>query len=196
MFTGIIHEIGTISEFTKHTNGASMKLKVTKNIINEVKIGESVAIDGACHSIVQILDNRLEFFSSDETLNKTITANYINGTLVNIELPLRPFDRIGGHFVSGHIDCVGLVHNIIKTETFWNLDIKIPSEFIKYCISKGSISINGVSLTVNSINKNIISLCIIPITLEKTNIKNFQNNLAINLEFDLLGKYALNINDK
>ena len=184
MFTGIVAKTGIIINI----NNGVFRIK-TNLILNELKIGDSISIDGACHSLVKLDNNEFEVFSSIETFSKTIVGLYKIDSLVNLELPLRASDFIGGHNVSGHVDCIAKINQIIKDDNGIFVQIKIPQEFIKYIISKGSIAINGISLTINKINEDIIDLYIIPITIEKTNIKFLKTSDMINIEVDGMAKY-------
>ncbi len=184
MFTGIVAKTGIVTNI----NNGVFRIK-TDLILNELKIGDSISIDGACHSLVKLDNNEFEVFSSIETFSKTIVGLYKIDSLINLELPLRANDFIGGHNVSGHVDCIAKISQIIKDDNGIFVQIKIPQEFIKYIISKGSIAINGISLTVNKINEDIIDLYIIPITIEKTNIKFLKTSDMVNIEVDGVAKY-------
>ena len=184
MFTGIVVKTGIVTNI----NNGVFRIK-TDLILNELKIGDSISIDGACHSVVKLDNNEFEVFSSIETFSKTIVGLYKIDSLINLELPLRANDFIGGHNVSGHVDCIAKISQIIKDDNGIFVQIKIPQEFIKYIISKGSIAINGISLTVNKINEDIIDLYIIPITIEKTNIKFLKISDMVNIEVDGVAKY-------
>jgi riboflavin synthase len=133
------------------------------------------------------------FYVSPETIQRTALLNYKTGKTVNIELPLRPTDRLGGHYVLGHVDCTGNVTSIQATATSWFFTIEIPEPFIKYVVYKGSIAVNGISLTVNKIQAGEIELCIIPVTLEKTNLSSLQIGDLVNIEVDILAKYTANL---
>ena len=130
------------------------------------------------------------FFVSPETIQKTIIKHYQPGRKINVELPLRPTDRLGGHYVLGHVDGVGKIINIIQDAASWIVYVELPKPLTKYVVYKGSIALNGVSLTVNSVEGNCISLCIIPITLQKTNISQLEIGHEVNLEMDILAKYT------
>jgi riboflavin synthase len=133
------------------------------------------------------------FYVSPETIQRTALLNYKTGKTVNIELPLRPTDRLGGHYVLGHVDCTGNVTSIQATATSWFFTIEIPEPFIRYVVYKGSIAVNGISLTVNKIQAGEIELCIIPVTLEKTNLSSLQIGDLVNIEVDILAKYTANL---
>lgn len=154
------------------------------------QLGDSIAVDGACLSVTEMMDGLHYFFVSPETIDKTIIKHYQPGRKVNVELPLRPTDRLGGHYVLGHVDGVGKISNLIIGEASWIMEVALPKHLSKYVVYKGSIALNGVSLTVNSAEPDRISLCIIPITLEKTNLSELQIGQDVNLEMDILAKYT------
>ena len=188
MFTGIV---GSAIINTIHSAATGWELVVeTKEIASKVKLGDSVAIDGACLSVTKIDNDLLHFFVSLESIDKTIIRNYKMGTTVNIELPMQPSGYLGGHYVLGHVDTNAIVSNIKTGDQSWFLDILIPSVFEKYVVYKGSIAINGVSLTINETKENHIELCIIPVTLAKTNLGTLVVGAHVNIEFDILAKYT------
>ena len=188
MFTGIV---GSAKINTIHSGATGWELIVDSGeVAVKVKLGDSVAIDGACLSVTKINDNLLHFFVSLESIDKTIIKNYKTGTAINIELPMQPTGYLGGHYVLGHVDANAIVSAIEKGENAWYLEIAVPSVFEKYVVYKGSIAINGVSLTINEVNGNHIELCIIPVTLTKTNIGSLLVGDAVNIEFDILAKYT------
>jgi riboflavin synthase len=159
-------------------------------IAEKVKLGDSVAIDGACLSVTNIIDGNLSFYVSKETIDKTIIRKYKNGHEINVELPMQPTGYLGGHYVLGHVDTTAKVSKILPEEKAWYFSIKIPEQFIKYVVYKGSVAINGISLTINNVVNDEIELCIIPITISKTNMSTLQLNDSVNIEFDILAKYT------
>jgi len=132
----------------------------------------------------------LSFYVSKETIDKTIIRKYKNGQEINIELPMQPTGYLGGHYVLGHVDTTATVSKILPEEKAWYFSIKIPEQFIKYVVYKGSVAINGISLTINNVVSDEIELCIIPITISKTNMSTLQLNDSVNIEFDILAKYT------
>jgi riboflavin synthase len=188
MFTGIV-SAARVQRIIPEEQGIKLTIQ-SPEIYKKCKYGDSVAIDGACLTICDIENDMLEFYVSTETIDKTIIANYKPGISVNIELPLRPQDTIGGHYVLGHVDCTAAVTKVDQTKTSWFIAIEVPEQFCHYLVYKGSVTINGVSLTVNSIQSTTLELCIIPVTLEKTNLKNLQPGDRVNIEFDILAKYT------
>ena len=188
MFTGIVEEIGQIKEFVKLSSGEKISIKCSK-VLEGSKIGDSIAINGCCQTITEIGQ---EYFSADvseETLRITNFEHYKSGVSVNLERALTPTSRLGGHIVQGHIDCTGNLISCDKISNFYNLTFKIPQEEIKYVVNKGSITVNGISLTVAKVCNNIFSVAVIPHTFEQTNLKNLQINDTVNIETDILGRY-------
>ena len=188
MFTGIV-SAARVQRIIPEEQGIKLTIQ-SPEIYKKCKYGDSVAIDGACLTICDIENDMLEFYVSTETIDKTIIANYKPGISVNIELPLCPQDPIGGHYVLGHVDCTATVTKIDQTKTSWFIAIEVPEQFCHYLVYKGSVTVNGVSLTVNSIQATTLELCIIPVTLEKTNLKDVQPGRKVNMEFDILAKYT------
>lgn len=188
MFTGIV-SAARVQRIVPEASGIKLTIEAPE-IYKKSKHGDSVAIDGACLTICGGENEMLDFYVSTETIDKTIIAQYHPGTLVNIELPLCPQDPIGGHYVLGHVDCTATVTKIDQTETSWFMTISVPEQFCRYLVYKGSVTVNGVSLTVNSIQSTTLELCIIPVTLDKTNLKNAGPGTMVNMEFDVLAKYT------
>jgi riboflavin synthase len=149
-----------------------------------------VAIDGACLTVTKVEQDNLYFFVSTESIAKTTIRNYKTGDTVNTELPMQPNGYLGGHYVLGHVDATAKVTEIKITPTAWFLTIQVPEQFVKYIVYKGSIAINGVSLTINEVRDQLIELCIIPTTLDKTNINQLSVESMVNIEFDILAKYT------
>ena len=188
MFTGIV-ESAIISSIEVQETGWTLAV-TSASIAARVKLGDSVAVDGACLSVIAINNDTMSFFVSTESISKTIIKHYLKGSKVNIELPLQPTSFLGGHYVLGHVDDTAFVQNIVVSDTVWFITIAFDASFSKYAVYKGSVTINGVSLTVNKTDQNLLELCIIPITLEKTNLSALQIGDRVNIEFDILAKYT------
>jgi riboflavin synthase len=188
MFTGIV-ESAIISNIEVQETGWTLSV-TSASIAARVKLGDSVAVDGACLSVIAINNDTMSFFVSTESISKTIIKHYTKGCKVNIELPLQPTSFLGGHYVLGHVDDTAVVQNIVVSDTAWFVTIAFDASFSKYAVYKGSVTINGVSLTVNKTDQNLLELCIIPITLEKTNLSVLQIGDRVNIEFDILAKYT------
>lgn len=188
MFTGIVSD-ALIEQIIPDSNGWELIIDAP-SIAQKVQIGDSVAIDGACLSVISINGDLLSFYVSTESIDKTIIQFYTAGKKINIELPMQPNGYLGGHYVLGHVDAKAKVAKIIPGEKAWFFNIEVPTEFEKYVVYKGSISINGISLTINKVVNNTIELCIIPVTIEKTNMSLLKEGDLVNIEFDILAKYT------
>jgi riboflavin synthase len=188
MFTGIVSS-AFIEEIRKEENGWILLVSAPL-IAPKVQLGDSVAIDGACLSVFKVEGDVLWFYVSPESIDKTIIRYYAKGTKVNIELPMQPSGYLGGHYVLGHVDATAIVTKIMAGEKAWFFTISISEPFVKYVVYKGSVAINGVSLTINQVVDQEIELCIIPITIEKTNMSFLKVNDRVNVEFDILAKYT------
>jgi riboflavin synthase len=188
MFTGLVEKT-KIAFFERDQDGASIKI-FRHPILASVAIGDSIAIDGTCLTANELNEDTIGFFASNETLSKTRIQHYHTGFEVNFELPLRAGQHLGGHYVLGHVDTVSTVKSIDPDSQAWTIKINIPQPFEKYVVYKGSIAVNGTSLTINKVDPGSIELCIIPVTLEKTNFGNLAPDDLVNLEFDILAKYT------
>ena len=188
MFTGIIEETGIIKEFLKLSNGAEIEVEC-KTVLENTKLGDSICINGVCETVTGILSNSFKAKISDETLKVTTFDKIKKGDVVNLERALTLNSRLGGHIVSGHVDCVGKLVSIEKLTEFYNLEFEIPENMSKYVVYKGSITVNGISLTVANINKNLFQVAIIPHTFENTMLKCLKIGENVNIETDILGKY-------
>jgi len=188
MFTGIVSD-GFIASILPDENGWELIVEASK-FASIVNIGDSVAVDGACLSVIKIEGNNLSFFVSTESIDKTIIKYYKVGSKINIELPMQPSGYLGGHYVLGHVDTTAKVAKIIPGEKAWFFTIAIPQDFVKYVVYKGSVAINGISLTINKVIDNNIELCIIPVTIQKTNMSFLNVDDLVNIEFDILAKYT------
>ncbi|MBI1820081.1 MAG: riboflavin synthase [Nitrospirae bacterium] len=198
MFTGIVEETGVVKKIAKSKQFARITIEA-KNVLKNVVPGESISVDGACLTVVQYsrpIRNKPRggsMFSadlSDETLKRTTLGSLHPGSPVNLERAARFSDRIGGHLVSGHIDGIGAIKKIEPVENACLFFIELPKKLLKYCIEKGSIAIDGVSLTVNQINPRGIFLMIIPHTLKVTTLGHKKEGDKVNIENDLVGKYV------
>jgi len=191
VFTGIIVGLGTIKKFDKNTktrSAAKMKVDLGK-LSKGLKAGHSVAINGVCLTVTKISKNQAEFEMIGETLKKTDLGTLESGDKVNIERSLKVGERMEGHFVLGHIDDIGKIIKIEKKPTEIKFWIELPKDLIRYVVQKGSIAIDGISLTLVDVIKNKISVCIIPHTMKITNLGSKKIGDKVNIEIDILGKY-------
>jgi riboflavin synthase len=188
MFTGIIEEMGKVTKIEKNKKFRTFSV-AAKNILKGKKKGQSIAINGACMTVKDI---RKEIFSFDvipESLEKTNLGDLKNRSIVNLESSLKAGQEIDGHIVQGHIDCTGTVKKLSEIKKHIVLEIQYPSSIKKYLALKGSIAINGVSLTISDVSKDSFSVDLIPFTLKKTNLSNLKKGDKVNLETDVLAKY-------
>ena len=193
MFTGIIEGLGNIVRFDKKTtnrSAAKMKIKLGK-IAKGLKIGDSVAINGVCLTAVNISKDVAEFEMVGETIKKTNLGSLKSGNKVNIERSLRVGERLEGHFVLGHVDGVGIISKMKKQPNQIKIWTKVPKELSKYIIKKGSVTVDGISLTVVDVFKDQFSVSIIPHTMKITNLSYKKVGDKVNIETDILGKYIL-----
>ena len=188
MFTGIIQAVGHISAITPQHHETIISIATRDLNLSDVQIGDSIAVNGVCLTAVTLQNDHFTAHVSAETLRVTIGLNGLNA--VNLEKALRLSDRLGGHLVSGHVDGVGLVTEFTDLGSSWRLSIKAPHAISKYIAIKGSICVNGVSLTVNSVEKDTFSINIIPHTLEKTTFSSLSVNDKVNLEIDQIARYV------
>ena len=197
MFTGIIKSVGEVKDIIKDDEILKIKISSSENIFNTTKIGDSVSVNGTCLTAVEknIQNHIISFDVVGETILKT-NLNYLqNNEKVNLETPLKISDGLDGHIVQGHVDTTALILRNEKVKDNWLLDVKIDKKWLKYCILKGSIAIDGISLTIADINDNYdnnygsISVSIIPHTLENTNLKFKKSNDKVNIETDFFAKY-------
>ena len=187
MFTGIIETLGTIQEIKKENT--NIHIKINSSITNELKIDQSVAHNGICLTVVAIEDSFYTVTAIDETIKKTNLAHWKAGDNVNLERAMKLGDRLDGHIVQGHVDQTGTCIAAEKTNGSWLYTFEYDEKLNNITIEKGSITVNGVSLTVVNSKKNQFSVAIIPYTYENTNFKNFKIGTKVNLEFDVIGKY-------
>ncbi len=188
MFTGIVEEIGIVSGINKTRTGTCLKVKV-HDVSKDVKLGDSIAVDGVCLSVIDIKNNVLGFDVMKETLRKTTLYELRVNDNVNLETSLKADSRIGGHFVSGHIDYKATINEILKGVEGIGFKISLPPEFSSFTAKKGSISLDGVSLSIADVDRTSFIVYLIPHTLKVTTLGKKKKGDLINVETDLLAKY-------
>ncbi|ELB2104037.1 riboflavin synthase [Vibrio parahaemolyticus] len=189
MFTGIVEAVGKLAAITPKGEDITVTVEVGKLDMSDVKLGDSIATNGVCLTVIDFGSNYYCADLSLETLKKTGFANYQVGEKVNLEKAMLPTTRFGGHIVSGHVDGVGEIverNQVGRAIEFW---VAMPAEISKYVAEKGSITVDGISLTVNDLRKNAFKLTIVPHTCEETTIDQFQVGRKVNLEVDVLARY-------
>ncbi len=190
MFTGIVEELGVVKR--KIPSGRMVLLEVSaQKTVQGTEIGDSIALNGACLTVISAAEGLLGFEAMPETCRKTNIGLLKPGEKVNLERSLKLGDRISGHFVSGHVDCLGLVRMKGNREGNTVFDIAIPDKFSRYCLPRGSICLDGISLTIARKRGNILSVYVIPHTLENTTLGSKGASARLNVEFDMLAKGAL-----
>ncbi len=193
MFTGIVEGIGTvnkISKITKNRSAIEMTIDLGKQV-KGLKIGQSVALNGVCLTATNISKSKCIFEMIEETTKKTDLGNLKVGGVVNIERSLKAGDRLEGHFVLGHVDGVAIIKKILKKPKEVQVYFEVPKNLAKYIVKKGSIAIDGISLTVVDIKKTLAYVSLIPHTIEITNFHTKKVGDKVNIETDILGKYIL-----
>jgi len=188
MFTGIIESLGTVKEVRKEND--NLHLTITSSITNELKIDQSVSHNGVCLTVVALNEDAYTVTAIRETIEKTNVSDWQTGDIVNLERAMKLGDRLDGHIVQGHVDQTGICKSIENANGSWYYTFEYDENWNNITIEKGSITVNGVSLTVVNSKKNEFSVAIIPYTYEHTNFKNFKIGTRINLEFDVVGKYV------
>jgi len=187
MFTGIIETIGIVRQVIP--NGSNRTFWVESAISAEFKADQSVSHSGVCLTIEDIKNNQHRVTAIDETLQKTNLTNWQEGSLINLERSLQLNGRIDGHLVQGHVDSIGICLHKKQKKGSWEFEFSFPKKFAKLVIEKGSVCVNGISLTGFKVKKESFKVAIIPYTFGHTNIKDVSPGDALNLEFDMLGKY-------
>ncbi len=193
MFTGIVEGIGIVKKISKATkNRSAIQMIVDLGKHGKgLKVGQSVALNGVCLTVTKLSKSGCTFEMIEETTNKTDLGNLKSGGIVNIERSLKAGDRLEGHFVLGHVDGVGKIKKIQKKPKEVQIWFQVPKNLSKYVVKKGSIAMDGISLTVVEIKNNLASVCLIPHTIQVTNFKTKNIGDKVNIETDILGKYIL-----
>lgn len=188
MFTGLVEEEGTVEQMHRRGGSVIFTIGAGKTVRN-VKVDESVSVNGVCLTAIKVTRSTFTVQAVEETLRKTNLGSLRVGDLVNLERALLPNERLGGHFVLGHVDGVGIVTEIRKRKSSWMFWFRMPRRFARYLIPVGSVAVNGVSLTVASLRGTKFGVSIIPHTMEVTTFKHLRVGDRVNIEFDMLGKY-------
>ena len=189
MFTGIIEEIGKTEQTSLSGYNLRLRIKASK-ILSDLKTGDSININGTCQTVIEVKDNRFTVEAVEETLRRTNLDQLRPGDSVNLERALRPSDRLGGHLVSGHVDFVGRIKSIIQKDQSHVFEFEFPKEYQSHFVEKGSVAIDGISLTVVQVLKNSFTVSVIPFTMEQTTFGAKKTGDAVNIETDLIGKYV------
>ncbi|OLB54673.1 MAG: riboflavin synthase subunit alpha [Nitrospirae bacterium 13_2_20CM_2_62_8] len=189
MFTGIVEEMGVIKRLEKSGAGTTLTI-LASTVMDDLEAGASVSVNGACLTVVSVGEREFAVEVSPETLAVTTLGQLAAGTPVNLERAMRVHDRIGGHLVAGHVDGVGSIRNRTPEGNAIVLTIEAPREVLRYCVHKGSITLDGISMTINEVSDRNFSVAVIPHTAKATTLGLKKPGETVNLEADLIGKYV------
>jgi riboflavin synthase len=188
MFTGLVQTVGVVESLSADGDGG--RLRVASGLAHEVAEGDSVLVNGVCLTAASVNGGAFEADLSPETMRRSALSTLDGKARVNLELPLRPADRLGGHIVQGHVDAVGEVTEVARDGAALNLRIEAPAELLRYVVEKGSVAVDGVSLTVTDVDERGFAVSLIPETLERTNLGDAPPGRRVNLEVDVIAKYV------
>jgi riboflavin synthase len=188
VFTGLVQSLGEVVSIDRSDRGATVKIATP--LAGEIAPGDSVAINGVCLTATEVGDGRFSAEAMNETLARSSLGALEPGSAVNLELPLRATDRLGGHVVQGHVDGLGTIVDAREDGFARRVEIEAPAELLRYVVEKGSVAVDGVSLTITELGRSSFSVALIPETLERTNLGKAQPGTRVNLEVDVLAKYV------
>tara|TARA_Y100001968_G_scaffold313382_1_gene337529 strand:- start:1874 stop:2464 length:591 start_codon:yes stop_codon:yes gene_type:complete len=196
MFTGIIESLGIIKKIT--AKKSNLIYNIQTKLAKELHVNQSVAHNGVCLTVIDVFEKSYNVCVVKETIDRTNLSFFKKGGLINLERCLALSDKLDGHFVQGHVDCIAKCTSIINTNGSWVLRFQYPEKYRNYIVEKGSIAINGVSLTISKLCDSIKSFetTIIPYTFNHTNFKLLKENNLVNIEFDIIGKHVVRLNQK
>ncbi|MFC1568641.1 riboflavin synthase [bacterium] len=189
MFTGLVEELGIIERIDTLADGRRFKIQAIKSC-RDLKIDDSIAVNGVCLTVTDVQTKSFSATAVQETLLRSTLTKLHQGDFVNLERALLASSRIGGHWVQGHVDAVGKITAIKEMGTGWLISVFIPESLLKYCVEKGSIAMDGISLTIASLSEQEIKLAVIPHTFINTRIKYMKLGFEVNIEVDILAKYV------
>ena len=192
MFNGIIFSTGKVKKKYIDSSGLILTINSKININSKKEIGSSICCAGVCLTLTKYKNNNLSFYISKETIKRSNLSMLKINDIVNLEKPIKFGDRISGHFIQGHVDTMARVKKIKLSGKSWYIDFSLENKFKKYLINKGSIAVNGISLTIAKVKKNVFQVAVIPHTLKLTNLIKLQEKDLANIEFDILLKYIKN----
>ncbi len=189
MFTGIIEEIGKVDRIDLRGNNLLLRIKAPL-ISTNMKVGDSININGTCQTVIELKDDYFTVEAVEETLKRTTLGRLKTGEAVNLERALRPADRLGGHLVSGHVDFVGRIKAIAPRGESHIFELEFPKDYQSHFVEKGSVAVDGISLTVVEVFKDTFTVSVIPFTLQKTTLGTKKTGDEVNIETDMIGKYV------
>jgi len=189
MFTGIIEEVGEVTDVDETRDFRTIRIRAGK-VMDDLQQGSSIAVNGVCLTARSLSKDSFTAELSRETLDRSTFDQLRPASLVNLERPMRADSRFGGHIVQGHVDATGRIKNFTRDSGAWNLEIDFPESGARYIVEKGSIAVDGISLTVANLRQNNLSIAIIPHTLEHTNLREAKAGDGVNIEYDIMAKYV------
>ncbi|MEO8072541.1 MAG: riboflavin synthase [Acidobacteriota bacterium] len=189
MFTGIIEELGVVAALEKYAGGAKLKI-AAKVVTNKTAEGDSIAVNGVCLTALNIKPGEFSADVSDETLARSTIGDLKIRSNVNLERAVTPSTRLGGHIVQGHVDAKGKFLRAVQEGDFWTIRVGFPKDISQYLVYKGSISVEGISLTIANLTDDYFEIAVIPKTWELTNLAGLRNDDEVNLEVDVIAKYV------
>ena len=195
MFAGIVEALQPVTRIESRPPGIRLMVD-GGDLAQATEIGHSISINGCCLTVVDVAGSQLGFDAGSETLSRTNLGKLVEGSRVNLERSLVVGDRLGGHFVTGHIDCKGKINAIKEIGLSLEIAVQFPNEYSGHLVKKGSIAVNGISLTVNKIEGTIFTVNVIPYTKQRTSVGRFRPGAEVNLEFDILAKYVASLMSK
>jgi riboflavin synthase len=190
MFTGIVRWVGTVESLEHSAEGGRLRVRGTAELAGNLRVADSIAVNGCCLTVVKLDGEIFDMDLSGETLRRTSFGEMKDGTRVNLEKPLSAGAELGGHFVQGHVDGVGRVTALVPEGENWWLSVRVPDAVARYVAMKGSIALDGISLTIAGWRDGVVDIAIIPYTYDFTNVKNMAVGDAVNVECDILAKYV------
>ncbi|HTT31543.1 MAG TPA: riboflavin synthase [Solirubrobacteraceae bacterium] len=188
MFTGLVQGIGSVETIERSDDGA--RITIATPLVSELNAGDSIAINGVCLTAVALDGGSFAADAMNETLARSSLGDLARGSAVNLELPLRATDRLGGHVVQGHVDGVGTIEGVSDDGFARRIRVEAPAAVLRYVVEKGSLAVDGVSLTVTEVNERSFTVSLIPETLQRTNLGGVDAGRRVNLEVDVLAKYV------
>ena len=189
MFTGLVETVGELVE--RKPTSAGFRLRIASSMAGELSAGDSLAVNGVCLTVILAEPNEIHADVGPETARVTTLGTLPRGSLVNLERPLRADGRFGGHFVQGHVDAIGHIEELRSEAEFQWLTVSFPSQLAPFIVHKGSIAVDGISLTVAGLGTDCFDVQIVPFTIEHTNLRRAQKRDRVNLECDMVGKYVV-----
>jgi riboflavin synthase len=189
MFTGIIEEIGKIDQTSSEGGNLRLRIKAPR-VSTDLNVGDSVNVNGACQTVIEVKDDYFAVEAVEETLKRSNLRELKTGDSVNLERALRASDRLGGHLVSGHVDFVSRTKSITEKNQSWLFEFEIRPEYQTHLVEKGSVAVDGISLTVVQVLKDFFTVSVIPFTMKQTTLGNKKVGDTVNIETDLIGKYV------